>query len=258
VLFGYGNAHGEPAPGPTVPDSTARAGLRDIGTNGSYLVVRELHQDVAAFWASMERMASALGDPMKDGRWAAERVVGRSMDGHMLLPDAQQRPPTGYAPHGPDNDFGFLAADKHGFGCPLGSHVRRSNPRDGLAPTPEDAAGLLQAANNHRLLRRGRKFGPDFPADGQDDGKARGLLFMALNTDLTRQFEFVQQTWVLNQAFAVLMGETDPLVGPAGPFTVPEHPLRWRLPVETFIRFAGGEYFFLPSLSALAWLETPR
>jgi Dyp-type peroxidase family len=258
-LFGYLNAHNEPAPGPVVPGRHAtNGGFFDLGRNGSYLIVRELHQNVAAFWASMQQAAAVLGDPEKDGRWIAERVVGREMDGDLLLPEGRTLPSVPYPPHGPDNAFGFHATDPHGFGCPIGSHVRRANPRDGLAPNDASATDLLKAANNHRLLRRGRKFGDDFPASGQDDGKIRGLLFMALNTDITRQFEFVQQTWILNRAFATLQGETDPLCGPAGVFTVPNDPLRQRLKVETFIRFAGGEYFFLPSLTALDWLEAQQ
>jgi deferrochelatase/peroxidase EfeB len=88
----------------------------------------------------------------------------------------------------------------------------------------------------------------------QDDGADRGLLFICLNTDITRQFEFVQQTWLLNSNFHTLFDETDPLVGPKGPFTLPEEPLRRRVPVETFIKLAGGEYFFLPSIAALKYL----
>jgi deferrochelatase/peroxidase EfeB len=256
-VFGHANAYDEPSPGPLIEEKDGAGGISlfDLGRNGSYLVVRELHQDVAAFWESMEEAAAALGDPMKTGRWVAERVVGREMDGDLLLPGGKTLPPAPYEPHGPDNHFGFHGCDRNGFGCPIGSHVRRANPRDGLAPDEASTAGLLKAANNHRLLRRGRKFGDDYPESGEDDGKTRGLLFMALNTDITRQFEFVQQTWILNRAFANLQAETDPLCGPAGPFTVPDDPLRWRFGVKTFIRFAGGEYFFLPGLAALDWLE---
>jgi hypothetical protein len=80
---------------------------------------------------------------------------------------------------------------------------------------------------------------------------------MCLNTDIARQFEFVQQTWLLSTNFATLLDETDPLVGPKGHFTVREKPLRRIVEVETFIRMAGGEYFFLPSLPALRYLANP-
>ncbi len=149
-----------------------------------------------------------------------------------------------------------MPKDRHGYGCPKGSHVRRANPRDGLAPDEAAAQTLLDAANNHRILRRGRKFGTTIADRLTDDQENRGLLFICLNTDIIRQFEFVQQTWILNQNFATLFDETDPLVGPNGRFTISAEPLRRTVTVATFIRMAGGEYFFLPSLPALGYLKT--
>jgi deferrochelatase/peroxidase EfeB len=154
----------------------------------------------------------------------------------------------------PQNAFGFIRTDPNGDGCPLGSHVRRANPRDGLAPDQAAARTLLDAANNHRILRRGRKYGTTIENPRFDDRQERGLLFICLNTDIERQFEFVQKTWILNQNFATLFDETDPLVGPKGHFTIPQQPLRRIVEVETFIRMAGGEYFFLPSIPALNYL----
>jgi deferrochelatase/peroxidase EfeB len=178
--------------------------------------------------------------------WIAERVVGRTKDGDLLCPAGRTQS---------GNDVGFLE-DLHGNGCPLGSHVRRANPRDGLAPVPAEAQTLLDAANNHRILRRGRKFGPPVADPYQDDRQERGLLFICLNSDIARQFEFVQQNWILNQNFSTLFDESDPLVGPRGRFTIREEskPLRRIIEVETFIQTAGGEYFFLPSIPALDYL----
>jgi deferrochelatase/peroxidase EfeB len=139
-------------------------------------------------------------------------------------------------------------------GCPAGSHVRRANPRDSLAKDHASAQTLLDAANNHRILRRGRKFGTTLAGRNKDDNSERGLLFICLNTDIARQFEFVQQTWLLNRNFHTLFDETDPLVGPKGHFTIGEEPLRRIVEVETFIQLAGGEYFFLPSIPAHNYL----
>lgn len=260
VLLGHCNAQGEPAPGPMVSVALchmeeltkqgAPEGFRNLGLDGSYLVLRELRQDVAAFWMSMHNeMASS--NPI-DAIWLANRVVGRTMDGDPLIPGGTL-PPLGDDPR---NDFTYFATDPHGLGCPVGAHVRRANPRDGLAPNADSAPDLLAAAQNHRILRRGRKFGPTIVDPLVDDGAERGLLFMCLNTDLVRQFEFVQQTWMLNTNFGTLLNETDPLLGPAGRFTVPAERMRLRPTVQTFVRFAGGEYFFLPSLPALDFLQT--
>ena len=270
ILMGHRNSHNEVATGPVVPDSDAgRAaqlrphprgeGFLDLGLDGSYMVVRELKQDVAKFWQSMEQSAALMnangppGGVPVDADWIASRVVGRDRDGNALCPG-------GVLPRNdagePENEFAFFDRDRRGLGCPMGSHIRRGNPRDGLAPKAEDKVTLHDAANSHRILRRGRKFGPEIADPRVDDGADRGLLFICLNTDIGRQFEFVQQTWVLNSNFAFLFDETDPLIGPSGGFTIPDAPLRRIVPVETFVKMAGGEYFFLPSMAALRYLET--
>lgn len=272
ILFGYTNGHHEKAPGPRLPDDAdgkGRAaglaphplaeGFLDFGINGSYMVVRELQQDVVAFWQSMREGAALIRarDPDHSEHvtttWLAERAVGRSTRGDLLCPGGYLAP-NRYDQ--PDNAFGFFDRDRHGLGCPAGSHVRRANPRDGLAPSPDQKQTLLDAANNHRILRRGRKYGATISVPPVEDGVDRGLLFICLNTDIARQFEFVQQTWMFNPNFATLYDETDPLIGPAGTMTVREHPLRRRIAVKTFVRMAGGDYFFLPSMPALRYLAS--
>ncbi len=268
VLMGHMNGHHEIALGPIVPDSPAgrEAGLApqpqaegflDLGLDGSYMVVRELKQKVAEFWQTLERAAEHMraADPEHSGHvtadWLAERVVGRDRDGNLLCPGGVL---PADADGQPDNDFGYFDRDQHGFGCPVGSHVRRGNPRDGLAPTAADKPTLLAASKNHRILRRGRKYGPTIARRDEKDDADRGLLFIALNTDVTRQFEFVQQTWMLNRNFATLYDEADPLLGPAGTMTIREQPLRRIIDVDSFVEMAGGEYFFLPSMPAINYL----
>jgi deferrochelatase/peroxidase EfeB len=264
ILMGHVNGHDELAPGPLViepepqkpqalrdawkalPTEGAPEGLRNLGMDGSYLVVRELRQDVAGFWQSMDQAAAALGGGTT-ADWVAERVIGRTKAGELLTP------PGGTLPKG-TNAFGFIDRDPRGLGCPLGAHIRRANPRDGLARDAESGPALLRASNNHRILRRGRKFGPPATDPRLKDDAVRGLLFMALNTDIERQFEFIQQTWLMNESFATLLDETDPLVGPKGAFTIPSLPVRLRADVRAYIQLAGGEYFFLPSIPALDFL----
>ncbi len=268
ILFGHTNAHHEKAPGPMVPNDEmseesglgaegAPVGFRNLGLDGSYLVVRELRQRVAQFWKSMEIGAARIRahDPSAThitAEWLSERVIGRNIDGHLLCPVGGVLPPDKFGQ--PQNDFRFRKADPDGTGCPFGSHVRRANPRDSLAKDLASVQTLLDAANNHRILRRGRKYGATLTGRNEDDDTERGLLFMCLNSDIARQFEFVQQTWLLNRNFHTLFDETDPLVGPKGNFTIQEQPLRRIIEVETFIQSAGGEYFFLPSIPALKYL----
>jgi deferrochelatase/peroxidase EfeB len=269
ILLGHTNAHAEKSPGPVVlDDGTGRQaalvpegvseGFLNFGLDGSYMVVRELRQYVGAFWKNLDANAQKIRahDPAAThvtADWLAERVVGRDLNGHALCPAGVRAVDQN---NQPDNAFGYFQEDRYGQGCPMGSHVRRANPRDGLARKPETAQTLLDAANNHRILRRGRKFGSPPKDRHAEDGEERGLLFICLNADIARQFEFVQQTWILNKNFATLYDETDPLVGPKGGFTIGEQPLRRIVDVETFIQLAGGEYFFLPSLPAVRYLAS--
>lgn len=272
ILIGHTNAYREIAPGPVVPrpdahvasedklilqETGAPEGFLNFGLDGSYMVVRELRQHVADFWNTLDRDSARIYERDQErsaginAQWLAERVVGRNVDGDLLCPSGV----LGKDEYGQQqNAVGFRESDPDGSGCPLGSHVRRANPRDSLAPSPKDAKGLLEAANNHRILRRGRKFGKTVVDPRVDDGEDRGLLFICLQAELTRQFEFVQQTWLLNENFHTLFDETDPLVGPEGMMTIGQQPLRRRIAVQTFVQCAGGEYFFLPSLPALAYL----
>ena len=144
------------------------------------------------------------------------------------------------------NDF-FYRDDPDGLACPLGAHVRRTNPRDDIKPYP--AAQSLSMSEAHRLLRRARVFGPTLfdPKDLADatsdacrtallalteDGRARGIHFFCVNASIRSQFEFVQQTWCNNPRFGGLNENKDPISGdnnrqdePSSHMTIPAQPL---------------------------------
>jgi deferrochelatase/peroxidase EfeB len=91
------------------------------------------------------------------------------------------------------------------------------------------------------------------------DGGNPGLLFMCLNGDIERQFEFIQQTWLDSPTFHGLSGEKDPVVGDgkAGVcgFTVPSRNGPVSLsPLPRFVTTRGGGYFFLPGKRLLEYL----
>ncbi|HLK40288.1 MAG TPA: Dyp-type peroxidase, partial [Polyangiaceae bacterium] len=260
-VFGYPNAYGMTPAAPTLAASDAAQGsvaaeLRAagaLGENGTYLVVRQLHQRVADFRVFAQR-ASPILFPHEPPRTAAVRVmsscVGRWPDGTPLAlsPD----PPAGPKDAGA-NAFAF-ADDPHGFRCPVTAHVRRANPRDSLGPTVEESKLV---SNRHRILRRGRSYG-EFLEGDKDDLAERGLFFVAVNANISRQFEFIQQTWIENRKFDGMRDDVDPLVGrppedgDATAFTVAEQPIRGRIVgMKAFVTLRGGGYFFAPGLRAL-------
>jgi Dyp-type peroxidase family len=214
----------------------------NFGTNGSYLVFRQLFQDVEAFWKSVaDTAAAATGtSPNPKSPQAIElasKIVGRQPDGTPLVPYVNVD----------DNEFSF-AGDPYGNGCPIGAHIRRANPRDSISMDLSQ-----RPRNRHRVLRRARSYGA--PADA-----GRGLLFLCLNADFERQFEFIHQNWINDPGFGGLAEELDPLVGArnrrgGGVFTIQGLPAPTRicgLPQFVFVR--GGEYFFLPGINALRYL----
>jgi len=127
-----------------------------------------------------------------------------------------------------------------------------------------DVHWVLMCVERHRLLRRGRNYGK--PAEkeierllaSKADGVNRGLHFICFNTDIRRQFEFVQQTWINNPKFGGLYSDSDPLLGrhaPDGTFTLQGSPARKRISgMRRFVNTVGGGYFFLPGIRALKHL----
>ena len=232
-LLGYENEYGQTIDAPLL-------------RNGSYLVFRQLRQDVAGFWRFADE--ATAGDPDARLRLAA-KMVGRWPSGAplALAPDADD-PSLADA-----NDFAYHELDRRGARCPVGSHIRRSNPRDSLDPDPGTESSF-EINRRHRLVRRGREYGPPLPLEQAltgDDGAERGLHFICLNANIARQFEFVSHTWLNNPKFGELHDDADPFFAP-GCFTIPTEGVRERVTdVPRFVFVKGGAYFFLPGLATL-------
>ncbi len=266
------------------------AAPREIARNGTFLVIRQLEQDRDAFWAYCETEAAKLRQRLPapyviDKDFIGAKMIGRWPNGSSLvrnpyLPygapslaptNPMRRPesnpgglatpiaspstpanlkPAGADPDAADNDYLFGAEDPQGLRCPYGAHIRRANPRDSLDPGSRDQ---IDISNRHRIMRVGRGYAPK-------DGQKPGLLFMCLNGDLERQFEFVQQTWLNSETFHGLSGERDPLAGNTGVcsagFTIPTRDGPVRLaPLSRFVTPRGGGYFFVPGRKLLEFLS---
>ena len=292
-LLGYPNEYGRytdrpllPADGSSamLPEAEDAPGMRDLGRNGSYLVMRQLQQDVRSFWQFADRQAN--GDPQQR-EYLASAMVGRKRDGTPLVPLNSTKIP-GVEASTPSNQFTY-DTDPEGTHCPFGAHIRRSNPRN--ADFPSGTRGLVRkvfhslgitkaqlrediisSTRFHRLLRRGREYGPGLsPEQALDasysDNEEHGIHFICLNGNISRQFEFVQGAWIMNTKFNGMTGESDPLLGNRQP--IPGQPtadnfqlagpsgLSYRVcGVPQFITVRGGAYFFLPGLKALKFLAT--
>jgi Dyp-type peroxidase family len=242
-ILGWKNETGHEGP-KLVPETLSK--------NGSFMAYRKLEQDVATFRTFLREEAARLfgSDASENIERLAAKIVGRWRSGCPLTLSPDHDNPAMHDQWGVNNDFRY-AADPRGAVCPRGSHIRRMNPRDGL---PENVAVLPQT---HRIVRRGMPYGP-WLEDGQpDDGVKRGIAFMAVNSSLAYQFEFVQQEWANNGQFAGLdQQDIDPFTGqPRNPsrFTIPQtSPVSKRIVgLPQFATLRGGGYFFIPSITAL-------
>ncbi len=239
--------------------------FKDLGKNGSYLVFRQMSQDVPCFWKYMKDETAHDGSHYESIKLAS-KIVGRWPSGAPLVKSPDKDQP-GYST---ENDFNYWNEDFHGLKCPLGSHIRRTNPRDWLL-TETSELESREMVQKHRLLRRGRPYGPPLVEgmnpnelmDAADDGQERGLHFICFVGDLIRQFEFVQNAWVKFHKFSGLYEDSDPLIGThyqkdgvvTDTFTIQEEPIRKKHKnLPQFTKMQGGAYFFFPGIKALSFL----
>jgi Dyp-type peroxidase family len=267
-------------PPSTVPSSFVR--------NGTFMVYRKLHQNIGSFRqyidgqvAPMRRVNPTLSEEAaKDtilakmvGRWPSgiPLAVAPSWDKAKKVEQDWADIPLLQAKKNPTpaekariaayqkllTNFGYKD-DVAGAKCPVAAHVRRANPRDALAPnfgTPgADPDSAL--TNRRRIMRRGLPYGDPTAVD---DGSEHGVIFIAICSSLFRQFEFIQQQWVQYGASFNVGNDTDPLVGlrrDGKKFVIPADPATDEKPficanIPQFVETRGGEYFFIPSLTAL-------
>jgi deferrochelatase/peroxidase EfeB len=365
-VLGYPNEYGLYTPRPllstgldphrVLPRAEDDANSADLGRNGSYLVVRQLRQDVRGFWQALHARAGGVD---VEREWLASQLVGRTRDGEPIVVDRTSRAMTrptrvtstsdslgeraqsgavglaariadgaatnrisstttgtanGRAPAmrdanrgsspavsrnatgaettyaagrtaAPDLNAFTFDADPAGHRCPIGAHIRRTNPRTADLPPGGDglvswlirtlgfnsvsrARDLAASTRFHRLLRRGREYGTQVTPEQAlrlQTPVESGLHFMCLNANIQRQFEFVQSAWIMSTHFNGLHSESDPLLGNRKPgpgglrcdyFSMPKADgLTRRLEnLPQFVTVAGGAYFFLPGIRALRWL----
>lgn len=235
-ILGYPDEAGATPPLPQ-PETLTR--------NGSYMAYRRLEEHVGKFRDFLRQN----GDTPEEQELVAAKLMGRWRSGCPLVLSPDKDDPVLGADLQRNNDFNYKQMDPHGYAVPLGSHVRRMNPRD-------TGANM----NRRRMIRRGATYGPHLPEDAPEDGKERGIAAFVICASLIRQFEFAQNVWANDKNFHELANERDPIIGNQDgtlEFKIPKRPIRRKitgLPAFTTVR--GGAYFFLPGIRALKWLSS--
>jgi Dyp-type peroxidase family len=277
----------------------SREKLPDWTKNGSFMVFRRLEQDVRAFREFINATAAQLGLSAEE---FGAKLVGRFRSGAPIekLRSAQNQDAANPLRLDPaianpaladddslNNDFEF-DDDEDGEIAPLAAHIRKAYPRDQEphfeAGHPVEEAEQKNAEHRtqtHRLLRRGIPYGPSLFAASDDGVVTRGLLFLAYQSDIERQFEFVMGAWINEEKFPRDNGDSDtfgdsgvsgrdPIMSPRQasvdaspmrgcPFHEKAIPAAGACPVSIkhFVTTRGGGYFFAPSIYALQNLLAP-
>jgi Dyp-type peroxidase family len=250
--------------------------------NGTFLVYRKLHQNVAAFRKFIDDTARSfgavfgIGDKGDARATLMAKMAGRWEDGVPLsvAPTAAHWRHFNAEYPKTDRNARYLAQikfafrnDPEGTRCPLGAHIRRANTRDMLDPRGGSASTIN---NRRRILRRGVPYGESPP--GVSDTAEHGIGMFIYCASLFRQFEFVQQQWI-NFGFPSRSGnDTCPIIGihsqgvpglgqgPKAKFVIPADPSSGHPPfiadgIPQFVETRGGEYFFVPSITALRMIR---
>jgi len=220
-----------------------------LANNGTFMVYRKLHQNVATF----RRYLKEKGKLYPGGEEKlASKFIGRWRDGTPVELSPDKPDPAIMNDKNRNVNFTF-GKDLEGTCCPIGAHIRRTNPRDAFGFNG-------RVINRRRISRRGMPYGPYTPEDqpGNDDGE-HGIVFMAVNASIFRQFEFVQQQWIEYGNDARQGNDKDMLIGNHGghgKFMIqgtddPKNPPFLCGGLPNFVELRGGDYFFMPSITAL-------
>jgi deferrochelatase/peroxidase EfeB len=249
-LFGYPSQYDDfsyPVPQP-----------EPLGRNGSFVAFRILAQDCHGFEQFLTQAAQQTGLAREliaaklCGRWRNGVPLSLSPESSNEEIPLEKRNLFDYAPSANIPD---AFDDTHGYRCPLGSHIRRMNPR-----------GSAVAGNGglkHRIIRRGLPYGPPYDPSNPNNGVERGLLGLFIGVSLKDQFEFLMSQWANKGSFAPGLRDTrDPVIGDnsnPGAFLIPvEHQKR---PIEVtgmsrFVICRGAAYCFLPSATGLRYISS--
>ena len=230
-----------------------------LGRHGSFGALRVLEQDCAGFEAFLDANADVI-----DKELLAAKLCGRWRNGVPLAlsPDTPNPDPPipgermNWFDYKPTDAIPDAFDDRKGYRCPIGAHVRRSNPR----------SSRVAGDNGHKrpILRRGLPYGPPFDPNNPNDGIERGLLGMFICVSLRDQFEFLMEDWVNKGDFAPGLRPTkDPIIGANDsdeslfkiPRARPDTPIKIR-GFSRFVTTRGGAYCFFPSLPALRFIAS--
>lgn len=141
--------------------------------------------------------------------------------------------------------------------CPVSAHIRKTNLREVLTSNDTDPRALRT-----RIIRHGIPYGSDYKENETDESK-RGLLFACYQGHIEDGFRNLQANWSNNPDFRTSGAGHDPIIGQIDQttkgvngnlttfFTDKSNGIQ-SVEFQQLVTLKGGEYFFVPSISALS------
>nr|AZJ17935.1 dye-decolorizing peroxidase [Irpex lacteus] len=227
--------------------------------DGSFMVFRKLKQLVPEFrkWTLDNAIQNKAGNlTVEEGaEYLGARMMGRWKSGAPIdIASEDDDPALGADPHR-NNNFNYahpgssLASDQ--THCPFSAHTRKLNPRADQAGTDTP---------NH-AIRAGTPYGAelsDVEAASNTSQIDRGLAFVMYQSNIGNGFQFQQLAWANTENFPPFKNVTpgiEPIIGRGSPrvatgFDPHDQAKTYTMP--DFVVSNGGEYFFVPSISAIS------
>ena len=262
-----------------------------LAKNGSFMVFGKFHENVGAFNNYLNEVGALFPGGKEAlaakfvGRWrngaplatfptqeegdkaAAERERTIFAMATATSPEAYKQARADFNKINKD----FIAFDYEkdiaGSRCPIGAHTRRANPRGSLEFGRKGAFNSPSSLDDRRrIIRRGLPYGTSTP---ESNTREHGTIIMSIVASISRQFEFVFQQWMNYGNDFKLGNDGDPIIGNhpsiggteenpiyGGKMIVQGSKKENQDPyflskIPRFVETRGGEYFFLPSLTAL-------
>ncbi|KAF7323749.1 Fungal peroxidase [Mycena kentingensis (nom. inval.)] len=251
-------------PGQILFNNTGDAIIRPAWTkDGSFLAFRQLKQLVPEFnkFVNDNPLPVAGLTKKQQSDLFGARMVGRWKSGAPVFLSPLFDDPKLAADPTRNNNFNYTvngaaqADPTDQSRCPFSAHIRKTRPR------ADQVGGDAVATAVHHIVRAGIPYGPEVTAaetSANKSSKDRGLAFVSYQSNLLAGFQFIQRAWANNFAFVHPATGFDPIIGAnsSQPRPVngldPTNPNRTVTITTDFVVSEGGEYFFSPSIAALA------
>ena len=124
-----------------------------LSRNGSYIAYLRIQEHVGAFRDFLRQQ----GDTPEQQEWVAAKLMGRWRSGAPLVLSPDKDDPELGGDMQRTNNFNFGKMDPYGYGCPLGAHIRRMNPRDTAANMRKRRKMIRRGGDLPRLAVAGRQ-----------------------------------------------------------------------------------------------------